>query len=201
MSAQTVVLVSADQLFMESAAVYLGRAGWDVATSRDALESLAVLGASATKAVLVLGGLAPPGVRALVVQIGRRYPDVSIIALSDSPMDEAAVLPRTATGPEVVLALRALPAVKATAGAGSDGVHREGIQLLAALTPQERRTLTNIIGGMTKAQIAERMNLSEHTVRTHQQNLYRKLGVHSKLELLRFAARFGLLADESDRVR
>jgi DNA-binding CsgD family transcriptional regulator len=43
--------------------------------------------------------------------------------------------------------------------------------------------------------------VSEHTVRTHQQNLHRKLKVHSRLELIRFASLYGFLgSDEEDRV-
>jgi DNA-binding NarL/FixJ family response regulator len=41
------------------------------------------------------------------------------------------------------------------------------------------------------------LNLSAHTVRTHTQNLYAKLGVHNRLQLMRFAARHGLVGDDA----
>jgi DNA-binding CsgD family transcriptional regulator len=37
------------------------------------------------------------------------------------------------------------------------------------------------------------MGVSEHTVRTHMQNLYAKLGAHSRLDVVRFAAKHGLV--------
>ena len=39
--------------------------------------------------------------------------------------------------------------------------------------------------------IAERLGMSVYTLRTHTQNILTKLGVHSKLEALVLAIRFG----------
>ena len=38
--------------------------------------------------------------------------------------------------------------------------------------------------GRSKSYIAESLFISENTVRSHSKNIYRKLGVHSKQELL-----------------
>ena len=46
--------------------------------------------------------------------------------------------------------------------------------------------------GQTAAGIATRLVVSERTVETHLANIYRKLGVGSKSELIRRAEEFGL---------
>lgn len=52
-----------------------------------------------------------------------------------------------------------------------------------ALTPRERQILELTLDGMDSPTVAERLGLSDNTVRTHKKGLYRKLGVHSKQEL------------------
>jgi DNA-binding NarL/FixJ family response regulator len=60
---------------------------------------------------------------------------------------------------------------------------RRNERLLARLTPQERAVLACLAdGARNREAVAERLNLSVHTVRTHLQNLMAKLGVHSALE-------------------
>jgi Bacterial regulatory proteins, luxR family len=45
--------------------------------------------------------------------------------------------------------------------------------------------------GYTADQIAEQLGMSVYTLRTHTQNILTKLGVHSRLEALVLAIRFG----------
>lgn len=59
---------------------------------------------------------------------------------------------------------------------------RESDRLLASLTPREREVLSYLADGAGRRDVAERLHLSAHTVRTHLQNLMAKLGVHSTLE-------------------
>lgn len=54
--------------------------------------------------------------------------------------------------------------------------------LLAALTPRERDVLFHLVDGAGRKEVAERLQLSANTVRTHMQSLMNKLGVHSTLE-------------------
>jgi DNA-binding NarL/FixJ family response regulator len=55
-------------------------------------------------------------------------------------------------------------------------------RLLAALTPREREVLSCLADGAGRRDVAEQLQLSANTVRTHLQNLMAKLGVHSALE-------------------
>lgn len=59
--------------------------------------------------------------------------------------------------------------------------------LLASLTARERQVLAYMADGAGRKQIAERMQLSPHTVRSHMQSLMRKLGAHSALEAVALA--------------
>jgi len=59
---------------------------------------------------------------------------------------------------------------------------KDGDRMLALLTPRERQVLACLAEGDSRHQIAGRLNLMPNTVRTHQQNILAKLGVHSTLE-------------------
>jgi DNA-binding CsgD family transcriptional regulator len=52
--------------------------------------------------------------------------------------------------------------------------------------------------GATSPQIADRLSISRHTVRTHVGSLLGKLGVHSRLEAAAFAVRNGLVRTSGD---
>lgn len=58
---------------------------------------------------------------------------------------------------------------------------------LAALTSREREVLAHMADGAGRKEIAERLHLSPHTVRSHMQSLMRKLDVHSALEAVAVA--------------
>jgi DNA-binding NarL/FixJ family response regulator len=59
---------------------------------------------------------------------------------------------------------------------------RKNGQMLASLTPREREVLACLAEGASRQDVAEMLQLSGHTIRTHLQNLMAKLGVHSALE-------------------
>lgn len=53
------------------------------------------------------------------------------------------------------------------------------------LTPRETQVLALVLTGKDSPAIAAALGLTDNTVRTHRKNLYRKLGIHSKQELVR----------------
>ena len=57
---------------------------------------------------------------------------------------------------------------------------------VAQLTPAEYTILTEVWRGKTNVEIAEVRFVSKNTVKTHVRNIYSKLGVHSKSEVLRY---------------
>jgi RNA polymerase sigma factor (sigma-70 family) len=61
------------------------------------------------------------------------------------------------------------------------------------LTTREREILQLIAEGMTNQEIADHLNLSVHTVRTHRGNLMDKLDLHSQAEVTRYAIQMGII--------
>lgn len=66
---------------------------------------------------------------------------------------------------------------------------------LEPLTPREIEVLCLIAQGYTNRQIAESLNLSVRTVESHRAHITGKLGLRSRLELVRYAQEHGLLND------
>lgn len=62
-----------------------------------------------------------------------------------------------------------------------------------ALTIREREVFGLLISAMTARHIAAALQIGIKTVETHRERIFKKLGVHSVVELVRFAARHGLL--------
>jgi two-component system, NarL family, response regulator LiaR len=58
---------------------------------------------------------------------------------------------------------------------------------LDVLTPRERDVLTRFTLGRRPAEIADELGVSAHTVRTHTNKIFVKLGVHSRLEAVAVA--------------
>jgi DNA-binding NarL/FixJ family response regulator len=74
----------------------------------------------------------------------------------------------------------------------SEESRRHAWGAIASLSSREREVLECLIRGLTRQQIADRFVLSPHTVRTHINNVLRKLGVHSTLAAVSIARQAGL---------
>ncbi|MCO6450899.1 MAG: response regulator transcription factor [Caldilineales bacterium] len=61
------------------------------------------------------------------------------------------------------------------------------------LTPREREVLTYIAEGYTSREIAESLVISIKTVDRHRENIMRKLGLHNRVELVKYAVAKGLI--------
>jgi DNA-binding NarL/FixJ family response regulator len=63
-----------------------------------------------------------------------------------------------------------------------------------ALSPREREVFHLVVEGRTTKEIARALGISVKTADNHRYRLMEKLGVHNTAELVRYAARHGLLA-------
>lgn len=63
----------------------------------------------------------------------------------------------------------------------------------AELTPREEEVLELVADGLANREIAERLGISTRTAQKHLENLFKKLGVHDRTELVTHAFRRGLL--------
>jgi len=113
--------------------------------------------------------------RALAEQFSAYLPRTGDVNLFVSAVRHAAAAPTAFTAPDLAAALAARRAAS------------------AALSAREQEVLRHLRGGLSNAAIAERMELTESTVRTYIARLYDKLGVRSRTEALTAAGERGLL--------
>ena len=104
--------------------------------------------------------------------VGKTYSASLVLRVTRSVLAGEAVVPRAAQLP----LLRRLSA----------GEHAAGSPL-ARLSDRERQVLARFSRGWDNARIGRDLYISQHTVRTHIQNILEKLGMHSKLEAATFA--------------
>jgi DNA-binding NarL/FixJ family response regulator len=100
-------------------------------------------------------------------------------AINEAMLDEIHLPPRLIT-----------PVIRELQARRSD--HDERRARLARLSDRERIILDCMVAGLDRDAIARRLGVSHNTVRTHTQNCYAKLGVHSSLEAVHVAFRCGI---------
>lgn len=136
-----------------------------------------------------------------VVMLTARDDDATVLDSIQAGAD--GFLSKTATMEEVVAAVRAahagetlLPATiiakiaQRVAMARDQDAERRSIE---PLTGREKEILRALSEGRSTNEICERLFITPNTLRTHVQNITGKLHVHSKLEAVAFALRYGLV--------
>ncbi|MFL5438422.1 MAG: response regulator transcription factor [Myxococcales bacterium] len=112
---------------------------------------------------------------------------VAGIVCKDDPADEAFTAIRlTAAGRTYVT-----PRISALQPLQPEG---EKPSILRSLTCREQEVFELVLRGDSTASIASKLSVSPRTVETHRAHVMRKLGVRSTVDLVRVAARNGLLA-------
>jgi two-component system response regulator NreC len=64
---------------------------------------------------------------------------------------------------------------------------------LNGLTPREQEVLSHLAEGQSNAEIGVSLSISPKTVARHRENIMRKLNLHSRTELVRYAIRKGII--------
>jgi two-component system response regulator NreC len=150
-------------------------------------------------------------------QIKRDYPDIHILFLTIHDNEEYffqavqagadGYVTKNSPAWEVLTAIRTIhqgdcylnPSVtKMLVGDYLERVKRGGKRdPYDSLSDRERETLHLIATGRSNREIAEVLNISEHTVHNHRARLMEKLGVHDRIELLKYAIRRGIVSVEN----
>lgn len=127
--------------------------------------------------VIVSGGLVSEEIKWAIPEGATGF-----VTLDSSIADVIDAVTKAAAGQVVIHGVdrKALSEEEATSSANRSGVAIPAS--MQSLTPREREVLNLLAQGFSNRQIAENLYLSEHTVRTHVQNLRGKLNVRSKFE-------------------
>jgi DNA-binding NarL/FixJ family response regulator len=137
--------------------------------------------------VVVHAGTGDPS--AALRRLARSLPRSRLVAVVTSP-DRAVVRNALRAGADGVVGAADVPAtLPVTVGAvwaGQTVVPRAARADVEAaeLSQREREVLDLVAAGLSNAQIAERLTVTEHTVKSHLGSLFAKLGVHSRREAI-----------------
>ena len=141
------------------------------------------------------------------------YPDIAVVALTIHEDEQyffemlqagaSGYVPKRAAPEDLISAIRAAyldeifiyPSLAKSLV--SDFLSRSGSEKetrsLQLLTPRESEVLELLAEGLSNQEIAQQLNISKHTVARHRENLMRKLELHSRGELVKYAIRKGLI--------
>ncbi|MDR2586225.1 MAG: response regulator transcription factor [Prevotellaceae bacterium] len=70
------------------------------------------------------------------------------------------------------------------------------VEVSSEFSEQEQRIIEGCSQGLPAKLIADRLNISARTVDWHKSNIFRKLGINSSLEMVRFALKNGIIRME-----
>jgi len=119
--------------------------------------------------------------------------------LKDAPTHEVIAAVRAVAAGDAVLSPAITRQLLDQVGRRLPGPVSRTPDAVAALTEREREVLRMMAGGMTNAEIAEALVVSEATVKSHVSNLLGKLGLRDRVQAVIFAYESRLIApaDES----
>ena len=145
-------------------------------------------------------------------EIKKHLPDVSIVALTIHEDEEyffkmleagaSGYVPKRAAPEELLTAIRAAATgqvylypslAKLLVRDYLSGGHPSGAKAASELTDREQEVLTYLAEGANNEEIARALFISPKTVARHRENIMRKLNLHSRAELVRYAIRKGII--------
>ena len=145
-------------------------------------------------------------------EIKKRTADVSIVALTIHEDEEyffkmleagaSGYVPKRAAPEELITAIRAAATgqvylypslAKLLVRDFLDGGRAPDEQTSSDLTDREQEVLTYLAEGASNEEIASSLVISPKTVARHRENIMRKLNLHSRSELVRYAIRKGII--------
>ncbi|CRK60671.1 putative two-component system response regulator [Alloactinosynnema sp. L-07] len=206
----SVMVVDDHPIWRDGVARDLAERGFDVrATAGDAAAAVRIARAVRPDVVLmdlnlgeesgveatrkITGELA--GTRVLVLSASGEHNDV----LEAVKAGASGYLVKSASAEELVAAVRRTSAGDAVFTAGLAGLVLGEYRRMASgpddapkLTERETEVLRLVAKGLTARQIADRLVLSHRTVENHVQSTLRKLQLHNRVELARYAIEHGL---------
>jgi len=181
----------------------------EAASAHEAIEAAARL-----KPTVILMDIGLPDLSGIDAtrEIKKRNPEVSIVALTIHEDEEyffkmleagaTGYVPKRAAPDELLTAIRAAaigevylyPSLaKLLVRDFLSGGRSSEEQTASELTDREQEVLTYLADGANNEEIATALVISPKTVARHRENIMRKLNLHSRSELVRYAIRKGII--------
>ena len=146
-------------------------------------------------------------------QIKKYAPETAVLALTMHEDEQyffemlqagaSGYLPKRAAPDELVTAIRTIARGEVflypslAARLVQDFLKRDNVdqerKIYDQLTPREREVLILIAEGLSNGEIADKLVISIKTVDRHRENIMRKLNMHNRIELVKYAIRKGLI--------
>lgn len=176
-------------------------------------EAIAAAGSAQPNVILMDIGLPDmTGIEAARL-IKSRFPDIAIVALTIHEDEEyffkmleagaSGYVPKRAASEELLTAIRAAAAGEVYLYPSlakllvkdylSQAREQENKPALNGLTEREQEVLLLLADGAPNDEIAASLVISPKTVERHRENIMRKLNLHSRAELVRYAIRKGII--------
>ncbi|OMG56388.1 DNA-binding response regulator [Azonexus hydrophilus] len=205
----TIVLADDHKMFREALKLSLSSVA-DILLVGEAGSGAETLAAvTATRPDVLILDIALPDMNGIEVakELKQSFPALGIVALSgyaDRMFVEemlkagaAAYVVKSAGADELVAAIRAVALGERYMSSDAQnsvmqGVVQKDTPPRSVLSPREQQVLRLLARGMRSTQIAQELGIAATTVEVHRRNIKEKLGLHSVVELTRYAIREGL---------
>ena len=116
---------------------------------------------------------------------------VSGFVLKDATFDEFVTTIRTVAAGGKVLPARMTESLFSQIAAAAGARGREQVLEGVRMTRREREVVELIGEGMSNKEIAQRLNIASHTVKSHVRNVMEKLALHTRLQIAAYVRRDG----------
>lgn len=204
----TVAIIDDNRLVREALTAMLGRLADILVVSLETAEGASA--ASEKPQVLLLDvGLRDEDSLRVASNLRKEHPDAGIIVMDVIPVNEeimefvnagvSGFVLKDATFDEFVATIRSVAAgekvlpprmteslfsqiAKEAAGRGG-----EAVLLDVRMTPREREVIDLIGEGLSNKEIAQRLNIATHTVKSHVRNVMEKLALHTRLQIAAYS--------------
>ena len=203
-------LIEDNRLLRDGLASMLSAQGLSViATARSGNEALREVARVKPQLILLDSALGDRDSPRFVQEVRQSFPDIKIIVMGLLPSHEdivefiragvagfilkdATIEVFVATILSVADGVSVLPSVLTTtlfshvaAQAASRG--KRGTKAAVRMTARERQVMASIADGLSNKEIADRLHIATHTVKSHVHNILEKLALHTRLEVAAYA--------------
>jgi len=205
-----VAVVDDNRLVREALASMLNRLPDIQATAH--ADTGAAMGAGLTPRVLLLDvGLGDDETLRLVSALVKQDPDIKVIVMDLSPVaeetlelvnagvsgfvmkdasfDEFIATVRTVAAGDKVLPPRMTESLFAQIAKEARGRKAQDVLEDVRMTPRELEVIELIGEGLSNKEIAQRLNIAAHTVKSHVRNVMEKLALHTRLQIAAYSRR------------